>query len=58
MATLLWGSKATMGAPLQNSAQRQFQIGAQLVVGKATEVARAHVLIAGGSCVSAANLSH
>ena len=44
-----------MGAPLQNSAQRQFQIGAQLVVGKATEVARAHVLIAGGTCVLAAS---
>ena len=56
-ATLLWGSKAEMGAPLQNSAQRQFQIGAQLVVGKATEVVRAHVLIGNRSCVSAANLS-
>ena len=33
-------------------------MGAQLVVGKATEVTRAHALITHGSCVSAPNLSH
>ena len=57
-ATLLWGSKAEMGAPLQNSANWQFQVGAQLVVGEVKEVARAHALITHGSCVSTANLSH
>ena len=56
-ATLLWGSNTSLGAPLQNSAPRAFQVGAQLVLAKATEVSQAHLLIAGVSCVSTANLT-
>ena len=46
-ARLLWVSKTSLGASLQNSAQRAFQVGAQPVLAKATEVSWAHLLIAG-----------
>ena len=55
--TLLWGLKSSLSPSLQNSAHRVVQAGAQLVVAKAVEVSRAHLLIAGMSGASTGNLT-